>query len=190
VNNALQAMDSERSVLGSCLEEPHRISEAAALLCPSDFTLEAHRRLFAAFIEMQEQGKPVDPLTVCEHVGREIERFRGSAFLVDLMTGVVPESATYHAGVVKDRARRRALRAACASCIASVEDSSQKTGDCFSRVEESLLSIDLAATRPTACKSKDFQTLLRGGYTVQMRYSFKESSDEIVISIPPRSCGY
>jgi hypothetical protein len=42
----------------------------------------------------------------------------------------------------------------------------------------------------TACKSKDFQTFLRGGYTVQMRYSFKESTDDIVISIPPHSCGY
>jgi hypothetical protein len=41
-----------------------------------------------------------------------------------------------------------------------------------------------------ACKSKDFQTILRGGYTVQMRYSFKESTDEIVIPIDSHSCGY
>jgi hypothetical protein len=42
----------------------------------------------------------------------------------------------------------------------------------------------------TACKSKDFQTFFRGGYTVQMRYSFEGSPEEILISIPPRSCGY
>jgi hypothetical protein len=42
----------------------------------------------------------------------------------------------------------------------------------------------------TGCKSKDFQTILRGGYTVQMRYSFKESKDEIVIPIDSHSCGY
>jgi hypothetical protein len=42
----------------------------------------------------------------------------------------------------------------------------------------------------TACKTKDFQTLLRGGYTLQMRYSFEGSAEKILVSIPPRSCGY
>ena len=41
-----------------------------------------------------------------------------------------------------------------------------------------------------ACKTKDFQTLLRRGYTVQMRYSFQGSPEEILVSIPPRACGY
>jgi hypothetical protein len=41
-----------------------------------------------------------------------------------------------------------------------------------------------------ACKTKDFQTLLRGGYTVKMHYSFEGSPEEMLVSIPPRSCGY
>lgn len=41
----------------------------------------------------------------------------------------------------------------------------------------------------SACKTKDVETLLRAGYTLKMRYSFKESSEQIVIDIPPRSCG-
>jgi len=49
------------------------------------------------------------------------------------------------------------------------------------RLEQQLLS--------SACDKKDFQTLLRAGYTLQMRYSFKDP-EQIVISIPPRSCGY
>jgi hypothetical protein len=42
----------------------------------------------------------------------------------------------------------------------------------------------------TACKSKDFQKLFRGGYTLHMRYSFEGAAEAILISIPPRSCGY
>jgi hypothetical protein len=42
----------------------------------------------------------------------------------------------------------------------------------------------------TACRNKDFQTFFRRGYTVQMRYSFEGSPEQILISIPPRSCGY
>ena len=44
--------------------------------------------------------------------------------------------------------------------------------------------------RSAACKTKDAQTLLRAGYTVQARYSFKGSPEEILISLPPRSCAY
>jgi hypothetical protein len=41
-----------------------------------------------------------------------------------------------------------------------------------------------------ACKTKDSQTLLRGGYTMHARYSFEGSAEQIVISVSPRSCGY
>jgi hypothetical protein len=41
-----------------------------------------------------------------------------------------------------------------------------------------------------ACKSKDFQTFFRGGYTLQMRYSFRGSPEQVLVSIAPRSCGY
>jgi hypothetical protein len=41
-----------------------------------------------------------------------------------------------------------------------------------------------------ACKTKDVQTLLRSGYTVQARYSFEGSPEEILVSVAPRFCGY
>jgi hypothetical protein len=44
--------------------------------------------------------------------------------------------------------------------------------------------------RGAVCKTKDTQTLLRAGYTVQARYSFKGSPEEILVTLPPRSCDY
>jgi hypothetical protein len=44
--------------------------------------------------------------------------------------------------------------------------------------------------RNSACKTKDAQALLRAGYTIQARYAFKGSPEEIQISLPPRACGY
>jgi hypothetical protein len=41
-----------------------------------------------------------------------------------------------------------------------------------------------------ACKTKDSQTLLRGGYTIQVRYAFRETAEPVLISIPPKACGY
>ena len=31
---------------------------------------------------------------------------------------------------------------------------------------------------------------LRRGYTMRMRYSFQGSPEQVLVSIPPRSCGY
>jgi hypothetical protein len=44
--------------------------------------------------------------------------------------------------------------------------------------------------RTAVCKTKDTQKLLRAGYTVQARYSFKGSPEEVLVSLPPRSCDY
>ncbi len=42
----------------------------------------------------------------------------------------------------------------------------------------------------TACTSKDFQTILRGGYTLDVHYSFPDSAEGVTVSITPRTCGY
>jgi hypothetical protein len=44
--------------------------------------------------------------------------------------------------------------------------------------------------RTAVCKTKDTQMLLRAGYTVQARYSFKGSPEEVLVSLPPRSCDH
>ena len=41
----------------------------------------------------------------------------------------------------------------------------------------------------TACASKDFHTIFRGGYTVEMHYSFPDSVEGVILSITPGTCG-
>jgi len=42
----------------------------------------------------------------------------------------------------------------------------------------------------TVCKSKDYETILRRGYIIEVQYSFQDSAEAVLISIPPRTCGY
>jgi hypothetical protein len=42
----------------------------------------------------------------------------------------------------------------------------------------------------TACASKDFQTIFRGGYTLDVHYTFLDSADGVLLSIAPGTCGY
>ncbi len=41
-----------------------------------------------------------------------------------------------------------------------------------------------------ACKTQNFSKLDRSGYTVQIHYTFKDSPEDVLISIPSRLCGY
>jgi hypothetical protein len=42
----------------------------------------------------------------------------------------------------------------------------------------------------TVCESKDYETILRRGYIIEVQYSFQDSAEAVLISIPPRTCGY
>jgi len=42
----------------------------------------------------------------------------------------------------------------------------------------------------SACASKDFQTIFRNGYTVEVHYSFPDSAEGVTLSVSPRTCGY
>ena len=40
------------------------------------------------------------------------------------------------------------------------------------------------------CRSKDYETILRRGYTIEVHYSFPDSAEGVLIPITPASCGY
>ena len=42
----------------------------------------------------------------------------------------------------------------------------------------------------TVCESKDYETILRRGYIIEVQYSFPDSPEAVLISIPPRTCRY
>ena len=42
----------------------------------------------------------------------------------------------------------------------------------------------------SACASKDLQTIFRGGYTVDVHYSFPDSAEGVLLSVTPGTCGY
>lgn len=44
--------------------------------------------------------------------------------------------------------------------------------------------------RKAICDTANGQKMARAGYTVQARYSFKGSAEEVLVSMPPRACGY
>lgn len=106
------APEAERAVLGAMLMDPTCIPTALEALEETDFHNERHRVLFRALGEMFERNAATDPVAVSDHLTQsgDIDRVGGMAYVSEMLNYTVTSgNLEYHAGVVRDRAVRRAL---------------------------------------------------------------------------------
>jgi replicative DNA helicase len=141
--NALSNPESEKVVLGLCLQDAERLYEATSGIKPEDFSLDSHRKIFSCMADMAATGKSVDYMTVANELGskRELGSVGGAAYLSSLTEGCVG-SLSYHLRVLRDKARRRLLVTACNRGLSAAEDITAETTACISAVEEALLQIE------------------------------------------------
>src|SRR5947209_7464003 len=83
------APEAEKFMLGSVLLG-HPIQNITAALRPGDFSLEKHRRIFAAMVHLESSGAHVDRVTLAQELSRrgQIESVDGHAYLVSLDEGL------------------------------------------------------------------------------------------------------
>jgi replicative DNA helicase len=100
------------SVLGGILLENEALNKALEVLRPEDFYREAHRRIFAALIELSDRGEPADLVTLTAALQQrgELEAVGGGAYLATLVD-YVPTAANivYYCRLVKEKALSRRL---------------------------------------------------------------------------------
>ena len=98
--------EAERAVFGAILLN-NALWPQAAQLKPEDFSLEAHRRIYARIRALKEQQCAVDMITLSEALNqhKEVERIGGIAYLSSLIDGV-PErpSIQHYVRILKDKA--------------------------------------------------------------------------------------
>ena len=100
------------AVLGAMLLEEEALMQAAELLEAEAFYKEAHRKLFAIFLELYKHNRPVDLVTVTDELRKQnaLEDIGGPSYLAGL-TSVVPTAANveHYCRIVKEKAVLRAL---------------------------------------------------------------------------------
>ena len=70
---APQALDLEEIVLGALMLEKGAIMDVADILTPASFYNEANQKIFRAILDLSEEYKPVDILTVSEQLRKNGE---------------------------------------------------------------------------------------------------------------------
>jgi replicative DNA helicase len=105
-------LEAEAGVLGSLMLFPERVDLIRGVIEPEDFYSQAYGIIFSALLDMTDQSRPVDELTMREELSKrdQLDIVGGPAVLAEL-TSSVPNSANlnYYADIVKEKAVLRKL---------------------------------------------------------------------------------
>lgn len=106
------SIEAEQSVVGAMIMDAEAIVTASEIVTPEDFYSKQYGVLFDAMRELNDEGKPVDPVTLQDRL-REKDvppEVASPEFIRDLVMAV-PTAANvkYYAGIVADKAVLRRL---------------------------------------------------------------------------------
>jgi len=139
-------LEAEKSVLGAVLlDERHLYSLLIEeQLKPEHFYREQHGAVFAAMLELYENDRKIDHLTVAETLRQrgKLEEIGGSAAIEEL-AGWVPAAghAREYGRIVRDAAQMRALLTASYDIQASVLSRDAPAHELVERAERSMLEV-------------------------------------------------
>ncbi|HAP93440.1 MAG TPA: replicative DNA helicase [Desulfotomaculum sp.] len=107
-----QNIDAEQSVLGALFLDRGAIAKVARFLKAEDFYLEGHRQIYEAILSLEENGRPVDLVTVVNWLRDKevLERIGGATYVASLAS-MLPTAANveYHARIIEEKALLRNL---------------------------------------------------------------------------------
>jgi len=105
-------IDAEQAVLGALFLDNNAIVSVTRFLHPDDFYMEAHRVIFQAILELEENGQSADLITVTDLLNRKgiLEKVGGAVYLATL-SNISPTAtnADHYARIVEEKALLRNL---------------------------------------------------------------------------------
>ncbi|MDD5538384.1 MAG: replicative DNA helicase, partial [Candidatus Omnitrophica bacterium] len=139
-----QNIEAEMAVLGCMLIEEDAIGVAVENLSSEDFYKDAHKRIFSSIVQLYDQRKAVDLITLIEKLRNEgaLEEVGGASYLTAL-TNVVPTAAnvSHYSRIVKEKHVLRLLIHHGTQIVTEAYDTEDTVGDVLDRAEKMIFEI-------------------------------------------------
>jgi len=135
-----QAIDVERTVLGSMLIDSIACDTAMETLTEECFYLTSHRRIFTCIQDMIQNSIPVDIITLAEQLRKKgwLESAGSEAYLSELVENVATSAnITYYAKILESKAMLRQM----------ISTAAEITTECFNPDAEARTIIDRAEAK-------------------------------------------
>lgn len=127
-------IEAERSVLGALLLNDEKVGTVAEIIRPSDFYSPAHQMVFQAIIDLSQQSKRVDLVTLQDELTKrdKLETIGGIVYLVSLQEDIPAIGLIeQHAKIVKEKSILRELISSATGIITN----------CYSQDEKNIESV-------------------------------------------------
>ena len=139
-----QAVEVEQAVLGAMMLEQRAIVRAIEILDESCFYHASHSRIFAAMIDLFEQGTAVDQLTLTEELKRrnQLDDVGGVVYLAKLGAEVATTAnIDFHARIVLEKALSRKLIETASGVIERAYAADEDVQTLIDKAEQQLFSL-------------------------------------------------
>lgn len=105
-------MEAEQAVVGSALSDSSSVADAAELLVPNDFYFPANKYIFEAILDLFNENKAIDFVTVSEQLklNNKLDAVGGVEYLKKLSVSVpTTQHVKYYSTIIKEKSILRAL---------------------------------------------------------------------------------
>jgi replicative DNA helicase len=165
-----QAVEAEKSVLGSMLLEKDAIAAVIGILEPRDFYKEAHRNIFSAIVRLYDRNVAADFITLTDELkkGDHLEAVGGQSYLSTLFDYVgTAAHVEHHAKIVRDKAILRELIGVSAEIARKCYESGEGSSTLLDEAESRVFAISGQKLRPGFVAMKE---LLKGSFETIQRF--------------------
>ena len=157
-----QAIEIEKAILGALMIDNESLSDAIDSLQAEYFYVPKHQKIFEAIVNLFNNTKPVDILTVSEEL-KKLEYFNdigGLAYISELTNNVSSASNTeFHARIIAEKFIKRSLINIARNITGDAFDDSVDIFDLLNNAESELFTV----TEGTLRKSYDkMSSLIKG----------------------------
>jgi len=153
-----QNIEAEQSILGSILLDNQALNNVLEILSVKDFYNEAHRRIFAATIELSDRNEPCDLITLTNILknNKQLDAVGGMAYLASLVDNVPSAAnAAYYAKIVKEKAILRMLIGTATEILKNSYDTRAEIDQVLDKAEHAIFEISENKIRPAFFPIKD-----------------------------------
>ncbi|HVK07805.1 MAG TPA: replicative DNA helicase [Gemmataceae bacterium] len=139
-----QSIEAERSVLGSMLRDNAVINDVLQHIRAENFYLDAHQKIFAATVQIYNDGHPVDLLILSDKLSqlKQLEDVGREPYLAELWDAApTAANAEYYAKIVRDKSISRGLIHASTEILRDAYDQGQPADEMLGAAERKILEI-------------------------------------------------
>lgn len=170
-----QNIEAEQSVLGGILLDNQALNSVLEILKVEDFYTEAHRKIFAAIVDLSNKNEPSDLITLSNILRdkKQLDQAGGTPYLASLVDNV-PSAANiaHYSKIVKEKAILRALIATATDILNKSYDASKDIEIVLDEAEHAIFDISENKIRPAFYPFKEI--IKESVRTIEKLYERKE----------------